>query len=94
MDCGKQNIESLLLCRLGSFNVNNIVDVTEIKLDYLLWLFVLSVVHTHPSAMFVGQSEAVTLTTPHCLPRHTSTTSGLMTESIWDLHLAYHKEKV
>lgn len=69
-------------------------DVTEIKLDYLMWLFVLNVVQTHPSAMSAGQSEAVTLTTPPCLPRHTSTTSGPMTESIWDLHLAYHKEKV
>lgn len=79
MDFKKQNIQSLLL---------------SFKLDYLMWLFVLYVVQTHPSAMSVDQSEAATLTIPPCLPRHTSTMSGPMTESIWDLHLDYHKEKV
>lgn len=69
-------------------------DVTETKLDNLKWLFVPCVVQTHPFAMFVGQSEGVTLTTPPCLHRHTSTMSGPTTESIWDLRLVYHKEKV
>lgn len=46
------------------------------------------------SAVSLGQSEAVTLTTHPCPPRPTSTTSGPMTGSTWALHLVYPKEKV
>lgn len=49
---------------------------------------------TSVCCVYVGQSEAVTLTTHPCRPHRTSTTSGPMTESIWVLHLVYHKEKV
>lgn len=67
-------------------------NIMEIKL--LFDVVICACGSTHLSAMFVGQSEAATLTTPPCLPRHTSTMSGPTTESIWDLHLACHKEKV
>lgn len=41
-----------------------------------------------------GQSKAVILTTHLCLLRPTNTMSGPTTESIWALHLVYHKAKV
>lgn len=52
------------------------------KINAHLILFNVFICTSNPSAMCVGQSEAVTPTTPLYLPHHTSTTSGPTTESI------------
>lgn len=70
---------SLLNILLNIFTSLNLLQ----KINAHLILFnLLQVVQAKPSFLCVGQSEAVTPTTPLYLPHHTSTTSGPTTGSI------------